>query len=257
MDQNVENIDTSSWKYVWRHGALLIIIIFAVAVFTAILFPKIIHLIFFALVTCIIFGYTAVYNKMKKEFFKQFGTSIGFTFTDSIDVDSVQGKLFGIGRDRLISDVLTGTYQDISVRIFCYQFTIGGGKSSQTVYNTVFEATFNSSMPDLLVSSQSQIQFLDDCFNDEEVLKLEGDFNKYFKVRAPKGFEVEAYQILSPDIMVDLIDKARNLNFEFNKNKVYIYVPKVVSTKADMQSMFNLVEYIDGVLKHNISEVHV
>ncbi len=257
MDQNVENIDNSSWKYIWRHGALLIIIIFAVAIFAAILFPKIIHFIFFALVIGITFGYSAVYNKMKKEFFKQFGASIGFTFTDSIDVDSVQGKLFSIGRDRSISDVLTGMYQNIHVRIFCYQFIIGSGKSSQTINNTVFEATFDSSMPDLLVSSESQIQFLDDCFNDEDVLKLEGDFNKYFKVRAPKGFEVEAYQILSPDVMVDLIDKARNLNFEFNNNRLYIYVPKVVSTKSDMQSMFNLVEYIDSILKHNISEVHV
>ena len=57
--------------------------------------------------------------------------------------------------------------------------------------------------------------------------------------------------------MADLIDKAQNLNFEFYKNRLYIYVPQIVSTKVKMQSMFSLVEYLAGVLKRNISEVHV
>jgi len=255
--QEIENINDSTFKYIFRHFSLLILILIVSDITVIILFPQIFPFALFVLFIILGVSYSFAFKKIQKEFLKQFGLSIGFSYTDSADMDSVQGKLFGIGQARSIYGVLSGNYNDIPVRIFNYQFTIAEGRSSTTIFFTIFEAVFLSSMPDMTVSSQSQIQFVDDVLDDGETLNLEGDFSKYFLVRAPKGSEIEAYQILTPDVMANLIDKARNLNFEFNKNKLYIYVPKIISTKNEMQSMFTLVEYLDGMLKHNVSEVHV
>jgi len=92
-------------------------------------------------------------------------------------------------------------------------------------------------------------------FEQGEKLTLEGDFSSYFDVRVPKGYETEAYQLLTPDVMANLIDKAKDINFEFSGNKMYIYVPRLINDSEGMRSMFILVDYLAGMFKHNASEI--
>lgn len=44
-------------------------------------------------------------------------------------------------------------------------------------------------------------------YNQDQRLSLEGDFNTYFQLYAPKKFEVEVLQVLSPDVMRILVDQ--------------------------------------------------
>ena len=60
-------------------------------------------------------------------------------------------------------------------------------------------------------------------FDDSERVTLEGDFNYFFRVHSLKNQEINAFTILAPNIMVRMLEQGSNYDFEFAKNKIYLY----------------------------------
>ncbi len=253
--QPIDDVSSSTWHYIGKHYVPHIIIYVLLSAALIYYFPN--QFSFFVVFVVGGISYSHVYRKFKREFTQQFGNSIGFTYTESADIATTSGKLFETGHSKSIYDVLSGTYQDIPIRIFTFQFTIGSGKSSHTYYYTVFEATMTGTVPDILLFSSKHSSAISDFFSGDESLTLEGDFNKFFRLRVPKGFEQEAYQIFTPDVMANLIDKATEMSFEFVGTKLYIYATEVVTNKIKLQNMFSLTEYLIGLFKKNISSVKI
>ena len=52
---------------------------------------------------------------------------------------------------------------------------------------------------------------------------LEGDFDDYFTLYAPEGYQHDALYILTPDLMALLIDEAQDYDVEMVDNYLYIY----------------------------------
>lgn len=152
---------------------------------------------------------------------------------------------------------MVGTYQSMPMRIFSFKFVIGSGRSTQTLVYTVVEASVQSNLPDILLLSKEHQNEVSDFFSGDDTIDLEGDFNKYFKLRVPKGYEQEAYQIFTPDVMAALIDKEAGLSFEFIGNKLYIYATKVITKRAEFQAMFDLSEYLISLFKKNVGSIVV
>jgi hypothetical protein len=259
----IDDVEKSTNSYIWKNDKLLVAIylIITIGSFAAIIGGKLdIRLVF---IPFIIFGigYTHVKKKIEGEFIRQFGASIGFTYSPFAPMSTVDGKLFKVGHSQGIYDILSGTLNDRSSRIFSYQFTVGGGKNSHTYYCTVFETAFSNNMPDIVLTTKTKT-FLgsfpeSNFFDGTEHIQLEGDFNKYFILKVPKGYETEAYQIFPPNVMADLIDKAKDLNFEFNGNKLYIYATSLILVREKLQAMFDLAEYLDNLFARSARAVDV
>ena len=77
-----------------------------------------------------------------------------------------------------------------------------------------------------------------------ETIKLEGDFNKYFTLYAPQGYEIETLEIFTPDIMAELIDYSKNFSLEFINNNLYIYPRKVIENGKDLYALYTLVRLL-------------
>lgn len=186
-----------------------------------------------------------IFGRVQKEFMRQFAVSIGFFYTPSGPTET-QGKLFSIGHSHRTYNMLSGTYQSYPVRIFTYSFTVGSGKQQHSYTYTVCEATGSTQFPDITLTSK-QNGFLANphvlSFSDEHI-QLEGDFNKYFTLTVPKNYEQEAYEILTPDVMASLIDKAKKLNFEFVGDKIYVYVEHEITTRAELQELFDATSFL-------------
>lgn len=60
-------------------------------------------------------------------------------------------------------------------------------------------------------------------FTEDQVLRLEGNFNDYFTLYAPKEYETDALYVFTPDLMARLIDEASSFNAEIIDNDLYIY----------------------------------
>jgi hypothetical protein len=256
----IDDVEKSTNSYIWKNDRMLIVfyIILFIGSFVGIIYTKLDLRLLLIPVFISFIGYFHVQAKIKREFTQQFGASIGFTYSPSADMSSVAGNLFKIGHSQKIYDVLSGTESGRASRIFSYRFTIGYGKGSRTFDFTVFETVFQNYMPDITLKSN------EDSFNpgllypeNGEHVQLEGDFNKYFTLRVPKGYETEAYQIFPPNVMADLIDKANNLNFEFNGNKLYIYTTNLILVREKLQAMLDLAEYLDNLFARSARAVDV
>lgn len=206
-------------------------------------------------------GYTYVRSKIKSEFTRQFGESIGFSFSSTADFSSVNGQLFSVGNSRRIYDCLSGTFHGMPVRIYSYTFTTGSGKEKRSYNTTVFETTLDKVVPSIILTSRNMWNKLNLAppifFGEGEYVNLEGDFNKYFSLKVPRGYEIEAYQIFTPDVMVELIDRAAKLNFEFNASKLYVYASKLVTVRKDLQVMFDVAGYLTNIFNKNARGVSI
>lgn len=256
----IQDVDKSTESYVLKNDKMYIVlygILIVGTVYAVIAFQWNPVLIVIP-VSFAIGGYLHVKARLKRQFTQQFGASIGFTYTPTADMSTVSGRLFSIGRAQRIYDVLSGTQNGRPTRIFSYQYTVGSGKSSHTEYSTVFETRFSNDMPDIVLTTK-QLGYAADMppFGGGERVELEGDFNKYFSLKVPKGYEQEAYEIFTPDIMATLIDRAKDLNFEFNGPTLYIYSDWLIMQRDRLQAMFDLAEYLEGLFQRSSRAVDV
>ena len=63
-------------------------------------------------------------------------------------------------------------------------------------------------------------------FARDQVLSLEGDFDRYFTLYAPREYERDALYVLTPDLMALLIDNASPFDVEIVDNQLFIYSPE-------------------------------
>lgn len=261
----IEDVNKSTNAYVMKNDKkyIMLCLVIVVVCFFAIVYLGLDVRLLIIPIALILIGYAHVKSKIKREFTKQFGASIGFTYSPVASTDGVKGRLFSVGHSQFIYDVLSGDHNGRDSRFFSYRFVVGSGRSSHTYNFTVFETAFTNNMPDItLMGKNGLFSSLDlpsglSLSSGSESVELEGDFNKYFKLKVPKGYEQEAYQILTPNVMVALIDKAKGLDFEFNGNKLYIYATELVLVREKLQAMFDLAQYLGDLFSRSSRSVDI
>ena len=239
--EEITDVRKSTFQYFVTHPVnyLFVVLIFGVAYFVGgghLGLPS----LYACIIGCILL-YKYLSNKVRGYLMEQFADALGYSFSKNADISTVQGYLFQIGRSRDVHDVISGADGDRPARVFLYSYVTGSGKSSHTDYFTVFENTFDGAVPHILL--RKAISFLPTIAPlGEDTVSLEGDFNKYFSLSVEKGFEMEAYEIFTPDFMQELIETSKTLDFEFYQNKLYIYTPKYIDKRAELDAMFALSE---------------
>ena len=255
-NNQIVNVRQATFHYLSEHPLYYFISILVVAVGVYFTYKtKIPHFVIFALIVPLII-YNSISGKMRGYLIEQFAKSLGYTYASRGDMTSVRGSLFSVGRSQVIKDVISGVDKNRPVRVFLYSYTVGGGKNSHTYNYTIFETAFGSNMPHILL--HNPWLFLEgstSTFSGTEHISLEGNFNTYFSLSVEKGFEMEAYEIFTPDFMEELIETSKTLGFEFSQNKLYIYMPKFVNTKAELDSMFALSDKLCSQLEPVINSM--
>lgn len=69
--------------------------------------------------------------------------------------------------------------------------------------------------------------------SNSQRISLEGDFDKYFTLYAPKQYEVDVRYILTPDVMAALVDQSSLFDIELVDDMVFFYA--LQSEKSDDQ----------------------
>jgi len=199
-------------------------------------------LIFFAFDIFVLAGISILigsfsYLNSKELFYKDLAKRLGFEYSAKGSVADVSGLLFDNGTGKKIYSVLSGKRDGYNVRMYDYSYYEANGKNSDRCYNKVFEIEFPFELPHMTLMEIRELNILPDFlreglvnlsnkkenkYNDEHV-DLEGDFNKNFNLLVEKGFQIEAREIFTPDIMQKIIDLGINLDFEACLNKLYIY----------------------------------
>lgn len=261
MEQNnnplrkVNNVDQSVREYIKKYGLffLLLVIFFCCGLLKQSLQLLSISFSLFVL------GIIALYVMAQGQFMRQVAVALGYKYSGQGDMKTVNGELFKIGCSQSIFNVMSGFYNDLPLRIYNYQTSVGSGKSRQNYTYTVFEITYPYNLPHVLLISKEGFLSDTDPGNPKIPkgieIKLEGDFYKYFDLYTENDFELEVFRIFTPDNMVQLIDKGRGLNFEFCDNKLYIFQHIIISTKEKIAAVYEAVTAFSDMLTPHLEEI--
>lgn len=153
--------------------------------------------------------------------------SLGYTYIEKSPLESVLGVIFSQGNSRYLQDIFEGSSGDFSVRLFSYYFTIRRGKRGRTYRDIVFECSYPKQLPHIVLLPESTLNM-----EHEEVglfsvaalekVQLEGNFNSVFDLYVEDSAQTKVREILTPDVMLYLMDVYSAYIIEFNQNKMYL-----------------------------------
>ena len=189
-------------------------------------------------------------SQMQHLFTQQIAQVLTFTYAPKGDPATVASTILKAGHDIKMEDVMVGMYQQNPIRIYNYTSTIGYGRGSHTDSYTVFEIAFDKKLPDIVLQPASAFY----VSSDRTIVQLEGDFNKYFNLHAPQGYDMEIRVIFQPDLMADLVDKYRAYSIEIFQNKVYVLAP-VLTNKANFLNTHDLMDSLFTKILPSMEEV--
>ncbi|UOR03270.1 DUF3137 domain-containing protein [Leucobacter allii] len=83
-------------------------------------------------------------------------------------------------------------------------------------------------------------------------ISLEGDFDRHFSVYAPNGYARDALELLTPDVMVCLIDHGRRWDIEVVEDRLIVASPRLHrrSDRAETTALLRFAELIGVELGH-------
>lgn len=138
--------------------------------------------------------------------------------------------------------MIRATYLGCPIVLLRYNFR--SGKS--TGEYTVLQLKFDADMPNLYLRPAilPGIPFLSKASGDDpEYIRLEGDFSKVLSLDIQKGYEVEALEVLTPDVMEYLMDNCKNFSIEILNNHLYVYDGQALDTEAKLNALYDTSRY--------------
>lgn len=158
-----------------------------------------------------------------------FGLANGFTFQQNGAAPLYEGMIFGIGHSRTTKDRFM-RIQGRPIDLANLSYTTGSGKHQQTHSWFYMMVQLDRNLPHIVLDSLKnnfwKLSNLPANFARNQQLSLEGDFDKYFKLYCPNGYERDALYVLNPKLMALLIDFAQTADIEIVDNKLFLYSGK-------------------------------
>lgn len=167
------------------------------------------------------------------------------------------GMFFQIGHTRGITHSLTGQLPNGGNFEFAdYSYTTGSGKNQQTHTMSFIRIQLERNLPHMVLDSMknnmklfgANISNLPVSFQKDQVLTLEGNFNDYFKLYAPKEYERDALYVFTPDLMALFMDTIAVNDAEIVDDQLYIYSSRKTAYEnpAAIQNILKIVELVGG-----------
>ena len=162
----------------------------------------------------------------------RFAQANGMFYEAKVADPPLPGMIFSLGRSRQSTDLVRGTTPRF-VEFGNYQYTVQSGKNSTTYRWGYVAVKLDVPLPNIVLDAKGNNGFgsnLPASFQKEQRLSLEGDFDQYFTLYCPTGYERDALYLFTPDIMARFIDNAAQLDVEIVDDWLFLYTQRKVST---------------------------
>ncbi|WP_194421048.1 hypothetical protein [Microbacterium abyssi] len=176
------------------------------------------------------FGYR--HSRVTRYRLYRFATANGMTYEDRVDDPALPGMIFSIGRSRQAKRLVRG-HSPRFVEFGNYQYTVKSGKNSTTYKWGYVAVKLDVPLPNIVLDARGNNGFgsnLPASFRKDQRLSLEGDFDRYFTLYCPEGYEQDALYLFTPDIMARFIDSAAELDVEIVDDWLFLYTKREAST---------------------------
>lgn len=186
----------------------------------------------------------------------RFAEANGFTFSPRASDPSYPGMIFGIGRRRTAIDHITrsgGRFLDIGN----FRYTTGSGKNQKTRNWGFMALHLDRRLPHMLLDARSNnvlgMSNLPTTFSRDQVLSLEGDFDRHFTLYCPREYERDALYVFTPDLMALLIDEAGAFDVEVIDDWMFVY-STTPHRMGEPSAMMRLLRIVDTVGAKTVSQ---
>lgn len=162
----------------------------------------------------------------------RFAAANNMSYEDHVNDPSLPGMIFQHGSSRLSTSLVRGT-QPRFVEFANYQYTVKSGKNSTTYRWGYVAVKLDVPLPNIVLDAVGNNALgtnLPSSFSRDQRLSLEGDFDEYFHLYCPEGYEADALYLFTPDIMARFIDHAAELDVEIVDDWMFLYMQRPAST---------------------------
>jgi len=196
---------------------------------------------------------------------RQFAAQNGLQYMQVNQDPPYQGMIFNdkLGSARIAMNVMYSTSASdmVDFEIGNYGYTTGSGKDSQRHDWIYVRMKMDRNLPHIVLDAKANNHRvfgadagtnLPFSFTKDQILHLEGDFDKYFTLYAPKEYEDDAMYVFAPDVMAMLIDESSQFDAEIVDNEAYFYLQMKPGVSLDdpdlMQRLIGIVTTLGNKL---------
>lgn len=193
-----------------------------------------------------------VYSQQEAIRIKRFAAANNLTYYHGPLVGNNNGLIFQYGHSKSFEYVFG--LQSGSIREFgAYSYVTGSGKNSQTHYYGYVLVKLPRTLPNMVLDSRENNIFgqtgLPKTLSKDQVLELEGDFNNYFTLYAPKQYEQDALYIFTPDVMQAMVDAPNRYDGEIVDDEFYLYTKRLsIHDTDDIEELLSIASRITSQL---------
>jgi hypothetical protein len=191
----------------------------------------------------------------------RFAADNGMQFSTRSANPGYSGMIFNIGDGRSAVNRLnstTGRYFDLG----SFQYSTGSGKSRSTHYWGYLALKLDRKLPNMVLDSKENNSLfgsdLPISFRRDQILSLEGDFDKHFTLYCPQEYEQDALYVFTPDLMALLIDDAGSFDVEIVDDWMFIYSPHQFPalSQPTYARLFNIVQTVGNKTVSQTANYH-
>jgi hypothetical protein len=147
---------------------------------------------------------------------ERFAAANGLTFSTRDDNPTYPGSVFEGGTSSALVDHLRSRADDGLDYGTAWRITKAGNRTSSEEFAYI-ALRLDRVLPHIMLDAKRN-RSRTAILRKEQVLSLEGDFDKHFTMYAPGGYERDALYIFTPDLMALLIDEASAFDVEIVDN---------------------------------------
>ncbi|RLP83130.1 hypothetical protein D9V34_07815 [Mycetocola lacteus] len=109
------------------------------------------------------------------------------------------------------------------------RFTTGTGRSARIHHWAFLAVRLSAHLPHIVLDARANNRLgttLPLSLARDQILSLEGDFDRHFTLYCPRAYERDALQLLTPDLMALLIDHAAPFDVEIIDDYLFVYATR-------------------------------
>lgn len=197
------------------------------------------------------FAYYITYREQVRLY--RFARLHGLRYLPDLRDPQRNGMIFTVGHGRQARNIMS--LVDRSGRTLFelgnMMYVEGYGRNRRTYSYTYLCIDMRRHLPHMVLDStrnnlrlfgKNLSSSLPAAFAKDQRLQLEGDFNNYFTLYAPKEYERDALYIFTPEVMAAMIDTAAQFDAEVVDDKLYFYSQQPAFDEALLRRFFRVIQ---------------
>lgn len=169
------------------------------------------------------------------------------------EMPGLPGMIFNEGTSRQVNESLW--FED-GVEIGNYQYRVNTGNGTATRRWAYMRIQLKKPLPHVVLDRRVNnvlggiLSNLPEGFKRNQAIKLEGNFNEYFDMYIPGGYQTDARYMFTPDVMTALIDNGLDYDLEIIDNNIFFYGKARPLDGQEIQNRLRAVNIIVPELLH-------